>query len=118
MQAACEFVKKNYPKNDLYAFGISLGGIMLVNYLIKGQNVDQILKAAILYGAPLQPEKSQRYFDESHFGLFNYALGLGLIPKLKSALNEIKPMMEPQEHEILAYNLEKCKKMSEIDSFV
>ena len=76
---AIEYVNKKYvcdPKTNvkrtrLYAFGTSLGAIILGMYLGKsGKKASEVLDAAVIYGVPWSISKGYKFFYENFYGLY------------------------------------------------
>lgn len=85
-----KFFKANYPNRKIYLFGVSLGSIVMTNYLAQeGENSNVTLAIAL---APIWDLRGSSYFLENGFisSLFySTAMTFPLMMLLKSHSNEL-----------------------------
>lgn len=91
VQVAIEYVHRRYiidpktqkPRTRLYAYGVSLGALILGLYLGRvGEEAKNFLDGALLYSTPWCTRYSNPYFKASYYGLYNKILGIGLGNKI------------------------------------
>lgn len=105
-------LKKTYPNRPIYAVGFSFGAGMLANLLgSEDEEVNAILKAAVLIGCPWDLEDSAHHIKRSWSGAYL------LNPALVSFLNKIisNNYKELHEHEPKFFNQEALDKALKIN---
>ena len=80
-----DYVHQNYVLNSdnkrketrLYAYGASLGAILLSQYLIHAKENSK-LDGAGIYACPYDVKTGEEFFYTSHFGLYAWVIGYNL----------------------------------------
>ena len=87
MKVIVEYVHNKYirdpdsgqKKTSLYAFGCSLGALILGLYAIHdSDNASRFLDGIVLYATPWNCRDSVKYFREKFFGLYSWVIGTKL----------------------------------------
>ena len=118
LQQGFDFVKRNYvgERKKLIAYGVSLGGVVLQNYLIEAKSVS--LDAAIMYGTPMQPDLNVGTFCQRGYGVYNYLFGFFLNRLAQSNLALVRHKMDPQEFAYYSRALKENCSLSHFDQHV
>ena len=82
-----------------YAFGCSLGGIILALYgAFEGQRATKYLDGMVLYATPWNTRDGFEFFKNTFFGLYSYAVGINLNHITKKILPKIKQFLPEDEY--------------------
>ena len=94
IEYALNYVNKNYvrdPANGsikrtrLYAYGVSLGGQVLLMYLGKaGKKASEILDGAMVFSAIWETRKSNKWFVANLGGFYDWLIGKSVAMSIKS----------------------------------
>lgn len=86
-----EYVRKLWPKKQIYLIGFSLGGAIIANYLgQEGSDVYENIKAAAIMGSPWDFPQSSRAINKSYLGnkIYSPTMCQNLLKLLKIHLEE------------------------------
>lgn len=81
----------------MYAFGCSLGAIILALYMaLEGDRATRYLDGAVLYATPWNARDGFDFFCNNFYGLYSWAIGVNLnrdirdkvLPRMKHLLSE------------------------------
>lgn len=107
----CEYVRNKYAKNAVtgkndtrvYAFGASLGAVLLGLYLANaGEKAKSILDGALLYCNAWNADRCNNYFYASGYGLYQRVIGMALNNKiLVDQIPKLQKLMPQEEFEAL-----------------
>ena len=84
-------------KTRMYAFGCSLGAIILALYMaLEGDRATRYLDGAVLYATPWNTRDGFDFFCNNFYGLYSWAIGVNLnrdirdkvLPRMKHLLSE------------------------------
>ena len=98
IEYALDYVHKNYvldpaavnhsssiKRTRLYAYGVSLGGQVLLMYLGKaGKKASEVLDGAMVFSAIWETRKSNKWFIANLGGLYDFLIGKSVAMSIKS----------------------------------
>lgn len=85
----------------MYAFGCSLGSVILGLYLaFEGERATQYLDGAVLYATPWNTRDGFEYFTKNFFGFYSWVIGIKLNMDLRSlVLPKMKHLLSEEDYE-------------------
>jgi len=112
--------KTKAKRTRLYAYGVSLGGQVLLMYLGKvGKRASDALDGATVFSAIWEVRKSNKWFLASCNGFYNWLIGKSVSASIKSdQLPQIEKLMEKEDFKKLSNAIENCTGLNHLDEFV
>ena len=115
-----EYVNKKYvtdpetgkKKTSLYAFGCSLGALILGLYAgYDADKASEILDGIVLYATPWNTREGWKSFRENFFGLYSWVIGTKLSMDVRDKiLPEMKSMLTQEDYRAYKEGLDTNKK--------